>query len=129
MKRLALLLCAVLGLPCLGRGDLLPIEASVAGRSERWFRRTDPARFFAGEERRGRIYFIGIYDPVAGAGSPAPGISRHDPSFRVARTVFVPRGNTLSPERDRRFVEAAREFARRYNPLVLAYFKGYPADK
>ena len=129
MKRFVLLLCAVVALPCLGRGDVLPLDAAVAGRSERWFRRTDPARFFASEAGRGRVYFIGVYDPADGTDSPAPGISRRDPGFRVSRTVFVPRGNTLSPARNQRFEASVREFARRYNPLVLAYLKGHPADK
>ena len=129
MKRLLLSLCVLAALPCSGRGDVLRTEPAVIEHSERWFRRTDPVRFFAKEERHGRIFFIGIYDPAAGGDSPAPGISRRDPAFRVSRTVFVPRGNTLNPDKDRRFEASVREFARRYNPLVLAYFKGHPAEK
>ena len=129
MKRFALLLCALAALPRPGHGDVLRTEPALIDHSERWFRRTDPAKFFAKELRRGRVFFIGIYDPAAGADSPAPGIARRDPAFRLSRTVFVPRGNSLNPERDRRFVAAVREFARRYNPLVLTYFEGRPAEK
>ncbi len=127
MKRLAFL-AAVAGLSCLG-GCLLPNDPTVVGRSAWWFRHTNPAKFFAGEESHGRVYFIGIYDPADGEDSPVPGVARNDPAYRVSRTWFLPLGNTLSPARDQRYVASAREFARRYNPLVLAYFRQHPAEK
>ena len=34
-----------------------------------------------------------------------------------------------TPVRNERFVAAARAFARRYNPLVLAYLRQHPATK
>ncbi len=127
MKRLALP-CVGLGLLFL-EGCVLPNDPAVAERSERWYRRTDPAAFFAREQARGRVYFVGIFDPALGQDSPVPGISHKDPAFRVARTWFVPTEADLNPARNRRFEASAREFARRYNPLVLAYLKGHPDGK
>ncbi len=130
MKRLLLpLLCALAVLPRPSHGDVLRTEPALIEHSERWFRYTNPVRFFAKEKRHGRIFFIGIYDPAAGDDSPAPGVSRRDPAFRVSRTVFVLRGNSLNPDKNRRYEASAREFARRYNPLVLAYLKQHPAEK
>ena len=128
MKNLALL-CVGVGTLFLGGCGILPNDPGIVGRSERWYRHTDPAAFFAHEQSRDRVYFVGIYDPAAGADSPVPGVRRKDPAYRVARTWFVPSNSIPDPERNRRFVEAAREFARRYNPLVLAYLKQQPVAK
>ncbi len=123
------LLCAGVSLLLLGGCGVLPNDPTIVGRSEGWYKHTDPAAFFAHEQQGGRVYFIGIYDPAAGAESPAPGIRRDDRSYRVAQTWFVPSHSIPDPERNRRFVDAAREFARRYNPLVLAYLKQHPTAK
>ena len=123
-----MLLCASVGLLLLGGCSVLPNDPTVIDRSERWFRRTDPAAFFAKEQRHGRVYFIGFYDPAEGDESPVPGVRRNDPAYRVSRTWFVLPDNG-SPKRHGRFLASARGFARRYNPLVLAYFKEHPADK
>ena len=128
MKFLALL-CVGVGTLFLGGCGVLPNDPAIVGRSERWYRHTDPTAFFAHEQKRGRVYFIGIYDPAAGADSPAPGVSRKDRSYRVARTWFVPSNSIPDPERNRRFVASARGFARRYNPLVLAYLRQHPTAK
>ncbi len=66
--------------------------------------------------------------PAEGADSPAPGVSRNDPAYRVSRTWFVLPDNS-SPRRHERFEASAREFARRYNPLVLAYLRQHPTAK
>ena len=126
--KLLTLLCAGVGLLFLGGCGILPNDPTVIDRSERWFRRTDPAAFFAHEEQHGRVYFIGFYDPEEGVDSPAPGVRRDDPAFTVARTWFVLPDNG-SPGRHQRFLASARAFARRYNPLVLDYLKGHPTAK
>lgn len=126
--RLSMLLCVGVGTLFLGGCGVLPNDPAVIARSERWFRRTDPAAFFAHEEKHGRVYFIGFYDPAEGADSPAPGVRRNDPAYRVSRTWFVLPDNG-SPERHRRFVASARGFARRYNPLVLSYLRRHPTAK
>ncbi len=128
MKSLALL-CACAVLLLLGGCGVLPKDdPAVIARSERWFRRTDPAAFFVNEQRHGRVYFIGFYESSEEADSPAPGVSRNDPAYRVSLTWFVLPDNS-SPRRHERFEASAREFARRYNPLVLAYLRQHPTAK
>ena len=126
MRRFALL-CACAGLLLAGGCAILPkSDPTLANRSAYWYRHTDPAKFFAHESSRGRVYFLGVFDPEAGGDSPAPGISRGDPAFRVARTGFVPKGPFVNPRRAQEYVAAVRRFAERYNPLVLAYLHEHP---
>ena len=122
------LLCVGLGLLFLA-GCVVPNDPAVADRSERWYRRTDPVKFFAHEAARGRVYFVGVFDPALGHDSPVPGISSRDPAFRVSRTWFVATDPTLSRKQNERFDRAVRVFAERYNPLVLAYLKQHPEAK
>ncbi len=125
MRRFALL-CACVGLS-LTAGCVLPKDdPTLANRSAYWYRHTNPVTFFAHERSHGRVYFLGVFDPEAGEDSPAPGISRRDPAFRVARTWFVPQGPFLDPKRAGAYDAAVRRFAERYNPLVLAYLHEHP---
>jgi hypothetical protein len=98
-------------------------DPAIVGRSTAWFRTIDPNVFFRSERNRGLIYFIGIYDPSAGANSPVPGVSRQDPYFLPYNTWFVPANSIADPKLNQEFLEAAKEFAERYNPLVLRYLK------
>ena len=120
MRHLALL-CSCVGLLFL-TGCVLPkSDPALAGRSAYWYRHTDPAAFFAREQAHGRVYFLGVFDPARGQDSPAPGIARRDPAFRVARTWFVAESPFVNDDRRNAAYNAAvRRFAERYNPLVLA---------
>ena len=125
--RLLAVLCLGFGSLCLG-GCVLPgSDPALAGRSTYWYRHTDPAAFFDRERAHGRVYFLGVYDPARGADSPAPGIARRDPAFRVARTWFVAEAPFVNDDqRNAAYDAAVRRFAERYNPLVLAYLRAHP---
>ena len=125
MRRFALLAVSM-GLLTLVGCVLPKDDPALAGRSAYWYRHTDPAAFFAHERSRGRVYFLGVFDPARGQDSPAPGIARRDPAFRVARTWFVPTGQFVNPDRSAAYDTAVRRFAERYNPLVLAYLYEHP---
>ena len=125
MKLLLLISLATLLLSlggCTGMGR----DPAIVGRRTTWFERTDPERFFAQERRRGLIYFIGIYDPQLKAKSPAPGVPPGQAQLANIPIWFVPSGSIADPAENRRFLEAARQFALRYNPLVVAYLRRPP---
>lgn len=100
------------------------MDPAIIGRSAKWYKETNPQRFFEQERQRGLIYVIGIYDPKLGAEkSPVPGISRQDAHHLFYRTWFVPAHFYADPELNKRFLNAARNFAERYNPIVVQYLK------
>ncbi len=98
-------------------GCASPGIPKIIGRSTAWYETTDPDNFFAKENRRGALYYIGIYDPALGyLRSPVPGAANNKLARDLMSWVSAPM--SYEPAERRKFLEAVERFARRYNPHV-----------